>query len=390
MATRSKRKGRRPGSRNRGYFYRKGRGWCATEGTRAVPLVSDTGERLKDRETPLETVRAAYSRHLVRQSQPVLAERERVTVLETCQLYLDNVKATGAESTYQARAGTLYDFCIGLPASFRNRTPSKREIDEARIHKGYGGLAVDQLLPLHVDQWLSSHPAWVGCRRTKVQALKRALNYGVGAGFLSRNPIRGYKTAKSGQRMTYLTPEQEQACYEHAKPALATAIKVLIRTGARYGCEFSRLTAKHVTMTPKGVEFRFAPTESKTKKLRIIRIPNTEPVAREVIALVEERMRQTGPLFRNTFGEPWTARGLRSAFNRLRKKLEKKGVKLDADACLYSCRHTYAKRTLSGFWTGKPSTIERLAELMGNSRDVCWQHYASWCDSYTDPLWESA
>lgn len=60
-----------------------------------MPLVSDTGERLKDRETPLEIVRAAYSRHLVRQSQPVLAERERATVLETCQLYLDNVKATG-------------------------------------------------------------------------------------------------------------------------------------------------------------------------------------------------------------------------------------------------------------------------------------------------------
>jgi len=35
-------------------------------------------------------------------------------------------------------------------------------------------------------------------------------------------------------------------------------------------------------------------------------------------------------------------------------------------------------------WAAKPCTIEQLAGLMGNTRQVCWEHYAKWCDNYTD------
>lgn len=54
-----------------------------------------------------------------------------------------------------------------------------------------------------------------------------------------------------------------------------------------------------------------------------------------------------------------------------------------------TCRHTFAKRTLSGYYTGKPVTIEVLAGLMGNTPKVCWDHYAAWADQYNDPLWEA-
>lgn len=54
---------------------------------------------------------------------------------------------------------------------------------------------------------------------------------------------------------------------------------------------------------------------------------------------------------------------------------------------LYSCRHTFAKHILSGHVTGKPSSIETLAGLMGNTPSVCWRHYAQWCDDYNEPLW---
>ena len=54
---------------------------------------------------------------------------------------------------------------------------------------------------------------------------------------------------------------------------------------------------------------------------------------------------------------------------------------------LYTCRHTFAKRILSGFWTGQPATIETVAGLLGNTPGVCFKHYATWCDEYSQPLW---
>ena len=77
-------------------------------------------------------------------------------------------------------------------------------------------------------------------------------------------------------------------------------------------------------------------------------------------------------------------------FNRLLAKVQATGMEFDEDICLYTLRHTFAKRTLSGHWhDGKPTTIEHLAALMGNTAEVC-RKYAAWCPAYTDPIWASA
>ena len=61
----------------------------------------------------------------------------------------------------------------------------------------------------------------------------------------------------------------------------------------------------------------------------------------------------------------------------------------DKDCVLYSTRHTYAKRILSGYW-GSPTNIETLARLMGNSVAICRAHYLLWDETSTDFLWQSA
>ena len=76
---------------------------------------------------------------------------------------------------------------------------------------------------------------------------------------------------------------------------------------------------------------------------------------------------------------------MKSAFQRLRKKLRKQGTELNQDDSMYTCRHTFAKRMLGGYW-GKPVTLEVVAGLMGNTRQVCWDHYGQWCEDYLDPL----
>ncbi len=165
------------------------------------------------------------------------------------------------------------------------------------------------------------------------------------------------------------------------------AIKVCIRTGARPGCEFAKLTAAHIEDRDNRMSWTFKAEESKTKVLRIIRI--TDP---EILEIVRQQIKRhrTGPIFRCAAGTPWTRENLTEKFRTLKNKLAQQGIEFDKDAVMYSCRHTYAKRVLQGFWSGKPTNIETLAKLMGNSPQVCRDHYLQWCDSYSEPLWDNA
>lgn len=382
-----RRVGRSTGSRNRGYFFREGRGWYTKIGRKFVPLEYENGDRMRSKNTPIADVKAAYHRLMTTPLPP--APEDGATILQVCTAYLAKVKDSGASSTLTVRTNTLFDFCFGLPSRFvpRNgKMPAKPKTSDY-IHKGFGLMPVAQLRPIHIDKWLQYHPNWKGCRRTKIQAVKRALNYAVEAGMITANPIKGYKTPKQNARVTYITPEQEAGLIKAANPAMAMAIKVCIRTGARPGCEFAKLTARHVQDHSNRMEWVFRPEESKTKILRIIRI--TDP---EIMAIVRQQIASypSGPIFRNTRGGSWTRENLTEKFGNLKKRLAKQGITLDKDCCMYSCRHTYAKRILQGYWSGKPTNIETLALLMGNSPQVCHDHYLQWCESYSQPLWESA
>jgi len=157
---------------------------------------------------------------------------------------------------------------------------------------------------------------------------------------------------------------------------------VCIRTGARPDIEFASLEARHVEETPRGQRWRFPADESKGRqKERTIYIPE------EIAEIVRGQLRRhKGRVFRNEHGQAWTLDALESAFRRLKRRLQKKEVTPDEPFIPYTCRHTYAKRMLGGFW-GAPVTLEVLAGLMGNTPAICWHHYAEWSQQYTDPFW---
>lgn len=373
--------GRRAGSRNLGFYFRLGRGWYTQSNGRQIALRDEHNEPLRRRSTPITDLKAALKRII-----PSPAVRVNgVTLREVCYAYLEKTKADGALKTYRDRRDTLFDLCTGLPPKFQAENSAPVMSDY--IHKGYGDIPVAQLRPIDIDRWLAVHKTWGGGRRSRVQAVKRALNYGVESGLIVASPLKGYKVARQNARVTYLTPEQEAALYNAANPSLATAIRVCIRTGARPGCEFANLRARHVKDHGDRMEWIFQPNEAKTKRLRIIRI--TDP---DTIRIVREQAARHphDPIFRNTLGEPWKRQNLSLAFRKCKERVVKRGVAFDRDSCMYSCRHTYAKRTLQGFWTGRQTNIETLARLMGNSPQVCRDHYLQWTETYNEPLWESA
>jgi integrase len=383
-------KGRRKGSRNKGYWFRDGRGW-GVKGSdgRFIPLTNEAGDRLKDKNTPADVVKDAYARHLLTKKNPPQAVvGEGVTLEQVVSYYLSRAKDDGSRaSTIEKRSDTLYDLCFGFPAKFREtetRKPRSKPTAADRIHPGYGRMLVADLRPFHLEDWLNAHKedatkgfkGWISNtgRRTRLQAVKRALNRAAKGGLIPKDHgIRGMTVPKGRARVTYLSPEQEKALSAAACPAMQLALRVLVRTGMRPGCEFAEITAAHVVDHGDRLEIRFKADASKNNKARVVRIKE-----KWLIDLLREQIEKfpTGPLFRNSDGKPWIVNSMSRAFRRALDRAKKSGMTFDKDVCLYSCRHTFAKRALIGYWTGKPINMELLASLMGNTPAVCARHYA--------------
>lgn len=137
-------KGRPKGSRNRGFFFRDGRGWFTKVGGRFVPLEYENGDRMRDKNTPLADVKAAYFRLMAAPAEP--SREADVSILQVCTAYLAMVEDSGAASTFTSRQNTLFDFCFGLPSRFIARngnSPPKPQASDY-IHKGYGRMPVSE------------------------------------------------------------------------------------------------------------------------------------------------------------------------------------------------------------------------------------------------------
>jgi len=60
----AKRTGRKWGTRNKGHWYRSGRGWYVTEGRSSIKLCDEHGQHLKDPDDEEEAKRA-YARYIL-------------------------------------------------------------------------------------------------------------------------------------------------------------------------------------------------------------------------------------------------------------------------------------------------------------------------------------
>jgi integrase len=154
---------------------------------------------------------------------------------------------------------------------------------------------------------------------------------------------------------------------------------VMIRTGMRPKefCLWSRDGSRRVVDHGERIEIRFAAGEAKNRKARLVRVTD-----KNAIGIIRQGCK-------NRVGGAWKVRSLSGAFLRARRRAERDGMTFDDDCCLYSCRHTFAKRVLTGYWTGKPCSIEVLATLMGNSPSICRRYYLEWAEEYAEPLWQA-
>jgi integrase len=249
-----------------------------------------------------------------------------------------------------------------------------------------GALPLSQLKKGHVNAWVESHQSWSpATRRNVISIVLAAFNHAQTRHDLP-NPLRGLKKPPVQPRLHSLSEEDEEAIMGATDECFGNFVFVVIRTGLRPFCELARLRADHVEETPRGMMWRVY--ASKTKKTR--KIPVRPEVAELTRRLMETAPRGSGiPIFRNTQGKAWKPVTGRGRFLRIKSKLGWDKDPIKRRYSCYTCRHTFAHRMLAGYWNGGVGcSIETLAELMGDTPKVAFDHYGrEWGQHYQQPLW---
>ena len=252
-----------------------------------------------------------------------------------------------------------------------------------------GALPVAELRKGHVEHWVESHPTWRSpvTQRYAITIVLAAFNH-VQQMFDIPSPLRGLKKPPQRPRLHSLNAEEEPLIYSAADEPFGNFLFAAIHTGLRPFCELARLTTDDVVETERGMMWRII--SSKTKKTRKI------PVRAEVADLTR-RLIASAPddsetaVFRNAHKRPWKKANGVARFLRIKRKLEWDQDPLRGNYSCYTCRHTFAHRMLAGYWNdGAGCSIEVLAELMGDTPKVAFDHYGrEWGQHYQDPLWSA-
>jgi len=370
----TKRKKRRQ-SHGSAWHWKQTDAWYYTlPGTKKrVPLFDENGERIRGKEN--------------REAAEVALAKEK--------LALDNEQSTGISSSGEwlvARVCSQYiQYC---EQGLKKGTISKSHRDNTvgwlnDLCSFCGGLPVAGLKKGHVTKWIDGHDTWKSSEthRGVIAVVLAAFNraeelYGIA------NPLKGLKKPKFKPRLASIGPEDERTLYETTDSSFGDFLFAAIHTGLRPYCELARLTAENVIEADRGMMWRVY--SSKTDKTRTI--PVRPEVAELTRKLVKSAPKGSGkPLFRNSKGNPWKSGTGVARFIALRETLGWDTDPIKAKYSTYTCRHTFAHRMLSGFWTnGVGCSIETLAELMGDTPKVAFEHYGrDWGQHYQEPLWNA-
>ena len=251
-----------------------------------------------------------------------------------------------------------------------------------------GALAVDELQKGHIQHWVESHPTWksTATQRNAMSIVMAAFNFYTEEVGSIHNPLVGMQKPPQCPRLHSFSEEDEQLLYSATDDYFGNFLFAGIHTGLRPFCELARVTANDVIESERGMQWRVY--ASKTGKTRTI------PVRSEVAELTRQMIEEVGAdptttLFRNSRGGAWTKVAGVQRFRKIRQDLGWLNDSVRKQYSSYTCRHTFAHRMLAGYWNeGQGCSIEVLAELMGDTPKVAFDHYGrEWGQHYQEPLW---
>jgi integrase len=289
-------------------------------------------------------------------------------------------------------ASVCSDYITHCERSASSRSVSQEYCSEVVRHLNQfceycGALPVSQLTKGHVQLWVESQPTWrsPATRRNAITIVLAAFNYARNNRGMS-HALQGLKKPVAPPRLQSFSPDEEAALYPATDKPFGDFLFAAIHTGLRPFCELARLTAEDVEETKRGMLWRVY--ASKTKKTR--KIPVRSDVATLTRALMKTVPKGAAlPLFRNPQGNPWKKVTGVQRFLKIKRNLGWNDDPRRKHYSSYTCRHTFAHRMLAGYWNGGVGcSIETLAELMGDTPKVAFDHYGrEWGQYYQEPLW---
>ena len=250
-----------------------------------------------------------------------------------------------------------------------------------------GALPVSELRKGHVQHWIESHSTWrsPATQRNAITTVLSAFNHAQEM-YDVPSPLRGLKKPPQRPRLHSFTAEEEQAVYSATDEPFRNFLFAAVHTGLRPYCELAKLTADDVVETDRGMMWRVY--SSKTKKTR--KIPIREDVAKLTRRLIADAPAAADTtVFRNAQHRPWKKVTGVGRFLKIKRELGWDQDDVRTNYSSYTCRHTFAHRMLAGYWNnGEGCSIETLAELIGDTPKVAFDHYGrEWGQHYQEPLW---
>lgn len=366
---------RRRRTRGNAWYWQQTDSWYYTPpgSKNRVRLVDDAGRPIRGKDNrpgaDLALARIKASGNWKPEMKPTPEEQWQVA--KVCSCYIEACRARSAKGSlhpdYYAEVvrylNSLCEYCGALPV-----------VD---LRKG------------HILHWVESQRTWrsSATHRNAMAIVLAAFNHATET-FGVPHLLRGLKKPPQQPRLLSINADDEQELYSATDAAFGDFLFAAIHTGLRPFCELAKLTRGDVLETERGMMWRVF--SSKTKKTR--KIPVQQKVAERTRKLLANASSDaSSTVFRNPLGRPWKKVTGVHRFLAMKRKLGWDNDPLRKRYSSYICRHTFAHRMLAGYWnSGAGCSIEVLAELMGDTPKVAFDHYGKeWGQHYQDPLWSA-
>jgi integrase len=314
-------------------WFRASKGtWYVTVDGRKVSLGVQGVENFKD-------AYEAWHRLMAGIKEETARPKSEPTVGEVIGKFLGDCEGRVKPNTLRVYRGLLRPFC-----------------------KKFGDTTTHDLLPMHAEGYARAQGWSDTTRNAFLGAVVTAFRWAVRARLLTQMPLTGLQRPPKASRgvESLVTPDVHARLVQEATPAFALFLRILYATGARPG-EVAAITAENFDPKLGMVLLKEHKNAHKGKSRTVHLTPETAALLSELV-----KKYLTGPLLRNTRGEPWSEKALVKAMIATRQRA---GI---CDAICYGYRHTFATDALAN---GVPDA--QVAELLGHSGTaMLHRHYS--------------
>jgi integrase len=212
-----------------------------------------------------------------------------------------------------------------------------------------------QLKPIHVTRWLDSKGWASSTQHLGATTVKLMFAWGHDQGLLPSNPLQRFRRPPMARRAHVPDGDVDRLLGGVFSQAFRTYVEMARETGCRPG-ELRRLSAADLNE-----DCTVARVTGKTGTRPVA----LSPRARQIVMELRER-NPTGPLLRNTEGDPWTGRALQCAFRRA-------GARVGVKVCPHQMRGVFASKALK-----QGVDLAIVSKLLGHkSVQVTFKHYVT-------------